>query len=153
MDLSFPKDRVRALLAHSRAASERHPTFDQLYDPSLHKPGREDAPAGADEIDPARVPAGLLLVGDSGVYLMSNVDGGPSDPDRPGPVYATEADPTTLDFDSWRKHKQATFGGDDGVEFLDADTVDAWLAGTPGPIARVRMTPTQMAFYTVAKRD
>ena len=139
MDLSFPKERVRALLKHSRAAGERNPTFEQLYDETLRKPGRELAPAGADEIDHARVPAGLLLVGDQGVYLMSNADGGPNDPNRPGPVYATDANPDLLDFNTWWGAKQASFGGDDGVEFLDADTVDAWLAGTPGPVARVRV--------------
>lgn len=153
MDLSFPTDRVRALLEHSRAARERQPTYEQLLDPALRKPGRERAPADLAEVDLARVPAGLLLVGDNGVYLLSNADRGPSDPDRPGPVYALEADPNLLDFDTWWAHKLATFGGDDGVEFLDADTVEQWLAGTPTPVARVRMTPERMAFYTIAKND
>lgn len=65
---------------------------------------------------------GLWLVGDDGVYLMPNTtDGVHHRGDAPRVIiYAEECNPKTMPFDDWWAAKQATFGGDDGVEFLDA---------------------------------
>lgn len=70
---------------------------------------------------------GFWLVGDHGVYLMHNavLDEG----QKPGVVYAVECDPTTMDFDDWWDAKRATFGGDDGVDFIDLPTVRQVVEG------------------------
>ncbi len=59
---------------------------------------------------------GLWLVGDEGVYILSN--GKLAEDQRPLVVYAQECDPKTNP-DYWH-YKRQHFGGDDGVEFLDA---------------------------------
>lgn len=58
---------------------------------------------------------GFWIVGDEGVYLMHNGVGAGG---KPMVVYATECDPTKLEFDAWWNTKRATFGGDDGCEFF-----------------------------------
>ena len=68
---------------------------------------------------------GFWLVGDEGVYLMHNGKG----VDGKQPVaYAIECDPTALPFDDWWEAKRRTFGGDDGVEFIEADIIRAMVA-------------------------
>jgi Protein of unknown function (DUF3085) len=90
----------------------------------------------------AQTGKGLWLVGDQGVYLMPNTTDGPRAARRkPGDsnfvVYARECDPTKLEFDTWWANKRASFGGDDGVEFIamaDIQDITAQLAG-PGMLA------------------
>ena len=62
---------------------------------------------------------GLWLVGDQGVYLMPNTEA-----ETRTIAYAKECDPTKLDFDEWRGVKRATFGGDDGVEFISIEEIE-----------------------------
>lgn len=62
---------------------------------------------------------GLWLVGDEGVYLMPNTTA-----TERTIVYARECDPTKLDFETWWANKQVSFGGDDGVEFIDLKGID-----------------------------
>jgi hypothetical protein len=65
---------------------------------------------GQDETVP-----GFWLVGDHGVYLMHNgIERG-----TPNQVYARECNPDTMEFDVWWHQKEATFGGDDGVEYIE----------------------------------
>ena len=89
---------------------------------------------------------GFWLVGDQGVYLMSNAvfpEG-----EKPVVLYADECNPDTMPFDEWWAVKNATFGGDDGVEFIDADTVRSAVAdGSP---ILVDFTPTHMSVKTIA---
>jgi hypothetical protein len=73
-------------------------------------------------------PPGFWLVGDEGVYLMHNGMG--TGEGKAVVVYAKECDPTKLAFDDWWGAKQATFGGDDGVEYLEpAFLIDAITRG------------------------
>ena len=65
---------------------------------------------------------GLWLVGDQGVYLMPNTTC-----KEFTVVYAHECDPTKLDFETWWANKRASFGGDDGVEFIDLKDIDRLL--------------------------
>ncbi len=69
---------------------------------------------------------GLWLVGDEGVYLMPNT----TDPKRTI-VYARECDPKKLDFDTWWANKRASFGGDDGVEFLPLADIKQFAVPKP----------------------
>ena len=65
---------------------------------------------------------GFWIVGDQGVYLMHN--GKPHEGMGSQPVvYALECDPHTLEFDEWWENKRATFGADDGADFIEADTI------------------------------
>ncbi len=60
---------------------------------------------------------GFWLIGDEGVYVMSN--GKLAEGQRPLVVYAGECDPKANP--DWWDYKRRHFGGDDGVEFIDAD--------------------------------
>lgn len=105
MILTFDAAEVEALFAHSKK-SKRHPT---LY----------DAPTGV----------GLLLVGDQGVYLMSSGPrvGSAKKPQRQPVAYADQVHPEKCEFDTWWQNKRASFGGDDGVEFLNREFVEQLL--------------------------
>ena len=78
---------------------------------------------------------GLWLVGDQGVYLMSN--GKPhlpkdeNNPDRSSFVaYAKECNPEG-DFDEWYENKRLSFGADDGCEFISADVMESAIKNSP----------------------
>lgn len=89
---------------------------------------------------------GLWLVGDDGVYLMSNARESLAKPDgKKGSlvVHARECDPK-LDFDEWWENKRASFGGDDGAEFLGLAEVKDCLPETGDLVLDV--TPTQIKF-------
>ena len=70
---------------------------------------------------------GLWLVGDEGVYILSN--GKLAEGQRPFVVYAEECDPKTNP-DYWH-YKRQHFGGDDGIEFLDAEMLMKLITGSP----------------------
>jgi hypothetical protein len=70
-----------------------------------------------------RTGPGLWLVGDDGVYLMPNTAA-----KARAIVYARECDPTKLSIDTWWKNKSASFGDDDGVEFIDIENIDSIAA-------------------------
>lgn len=44
-------------------------------------------------------------------------------------IYVLEGDPRTND--DWSEVKRRTFGGDDGVEFIDAVQLEAMIAAAP----------------------
>lgn len=71
---------------------------------------------------------GLWLVGDEGVYILSN--GKLAEGQRPLVVYADECDPKTNP-DYWH-YKRQHFGGDDGVEFLDAAELEQIISAASG---------------------
>jgi hypothetical protein len=66
---------------------------------------------------------GLWLVGDEGVYLMPNTA-----TKAPVIVYARECDPTKLPFENWWARKRATFGSDDGIEFIPLTDIEKLLS-------------------------
>lgn len=76
---------------------------------------------------------GLWLVGDHGVYLMPNTMDGIyhaklGKNDRRLVVYARECNPDKMEFDDWWDNKRQSFGGDDGVEFLDLKEIQSLVA-------------------------
>lgn len=90
-------------------------------------------------------PPGFWLVGDQGVYLMSNAE--LADGEKPVVVYADECNPERLPFDEWYDNKQASFGGDDGVEFIEADVIrNAVADGSP---LLVDFTPNEFVVSTL----
>lgn len=111
--LSFPLEQVRDVVDRGRTDAA---TYGGLRNPYYGlRPGEGEQP-------------GLWLVGDHGVYLMSN--GKLPDGARPLVVYAEQCDPTTSD--DWFHIKRATFGGDDGVESLDGTQLEAMMSASPG---------------------
>lgn len=103
---------IRAVLARGRA--------DAAANGGFRLPYQGISPEGE-----AR--AGLWLVGDEGGYVMSN--GKLAEGQRPLVIYAEECDPKTNP-DYWH-YKRRYFGGDDGVEFIDAVELDKLLAAQP----------------------
>lgn len=83
---------------------------------------------------------GVFIVGDNGVYLMSTgknqkkVEG----KDRFDVVYAEECNPETMEFDDWWENKRATFGGDDGADYLEVSLIEPHLQGE---FLELRLTP------------
>lgn len=137
MKMHFDAAVVRRLLDHACAAPARAPTLEQTFDGNCRRDGRDldveglplaDWPTAAD-VDPAKLPIGLWLVGDQGVYLMS--------PGRPGLLTegvqghvvarAEETDPAH-EPDAWYENKRRAFGGDDGVVFIGAAFIEFALS-------------------------
>ena len=99
---TFPIEAVRRVIERGKQDAAAHGGFCNPYHGT--KPGESEQP-------------GFWLVGDQGVYIMSN--GKLSDRQKPLVVYSTECHPQG-DPDWW-DYKRRHFGGDDGVEFIDAD--------------------------------
>jgi hypothetical protein len=126
MKLHFPWPEVAKVLDEVRAATVVKPLYQRVT-------GK-----------------GLWLVGDEGVYLMPNTEG-----ETHTFAYAKECDPTELDFDDWWNVKRATFGGDDGVEFISIEEIEKISAGRPGaePMSLcIDFTPTRMTISVLWKR-
>ncbi|UOK73809.1 DUF3085 domain-containing protein [Ancylobacter polymorphus] len=70
---------------------------------------------------------GVWLVGDEGVYIMSN--GKLAEGQRSLVVYAEECDPKTNP-DYWH-YKRQYFGGDDGIDYLDAEMLVRLIGAMP----------------------
>lgn len=91
---------------------------------------------------------GLWLVSDEGVYIMSN--GKLADDQRPLVVYAQECDPKTNP--DYRHYKRQHFGGDDGVEFLDAAVLVKLINAAPTAThLTITMTDTAMSLALVQR--
>lgn len=79
-----------------------------------------------DDIDRSKIPAGIWLVGDQGVYVMSNIS--MTEPDivtEPieHAVQCFETDVRNVGEEGQDQAKVSIFGGDDGVIFLDAEFI------------------------------
>ncbi len=163
MRLHFDLALVQRLLDHSKAATERRPSLDQLYEGRFRRDGQdadlENITAAnfptMDDVDPARIPPGLWLVGDQGVYLMSNsrppllVDAADT---RNVTAHAAETSPAA-DPDGWWEVKRAAFGGDDGVVFLELRFVEGLIAlGRDGRVC-LDLTPEQVEVVAPCPRQ
>jgi hypothetical protein len=119
MKLTFNAKQVRdlinmTLVANPGVVPYTGPSYEELLGPK-HREIRE---------------RGLQLVGDHGIYLMSNADW-PQAKRKDGTahiVYAEECNPDTNP--DWHCVKRMSFGGDDGVEFFTMYPYD----GKPSPI-------------------
>lgn len=92
---------------------------------------------------------GVWLVGDEGVYIMSNgklAEG----QQRPLVVYAEECDPT-INLDYWH-YKRQYFGGDDGIDFLDAEMlVRLMRADQAATHLMIAMTDDSMSITPISR--
>lgn len=126
--LKFKTKDVLKLVNELELASSFSPTIEDLFNAALYpdgivrdEQGRTESEAenagdffwpSASKIDPEKVQPSLSLVGDHGVYLMTNakLEGTPSS--RGTVVYAEGCNPD-LDEDFY-ENKELLFGGDDG---------------------------------------
>ena len=101
---TFPLLGVRKIIERGKTDAAANGGFRNPY--YGLKPGKGEIP-------------GLWLVGDQGVYIMSN--GKLADGDRPLVVYSDECHP--VGNPDWFDYKRHHFGGDDGIEFIEAGQV------------------------------
>lgn len=86
--------------------------------------------ATADPLYGAVTGKGFWLIGDQGVYLSPNTSDGSYYRQMDKTkwkrlcIYARECDPAKLDFDTWWSNKMASFGGDDGIEFIGLAVIE-----------------------------
>ncbi len=131
--LSFPLTSVRDVIARGRTDAEANGGFRDPY--YGLRPGKDQKP-------------GLWLVGDHGVYLMFN--GQLLDGAKPLVVYAEECDPSTND--DWFDVKRRTFGGDYGVDFIDAEQLEPMMAAAPEAThLRIEFHQDSMQLTLIAK--
>lgn len=149
MILHFERQHLQRLVDATKAAKEIRPTYAQAFDPKLRKDGREpslDDDVSLDDIDPAKLKPGLLLVGDQGVYFMSNAKLDLPKGQRHDVAYAVEANPNEVPFDDWWDAKNRSFGGDDGVEVIELETIEQWLARGTGEYVQLDLEPDRFVF-------
>lgn len=131
MKLTFDTKLVQQLLDNSKNASEWRLAYGEHSDKKEAQPG-------------------LWIVGDRGVYLMSNSKEGVHKPgsttENPEHLVAHshQCDPSG-DFDTWWENKRASFGGDDGVEFLEAKFIEVALAKSKNGKMSLNVTPTKIS--------
>lgn len=128
--LTFDVDRTKRHAEHSRAANRRKPTFAQMYDPNLRHDGEEpeELPT-SEEVDLSKVPAGLHLVKDRGIYLMSNGVGVKADFEETEDVKDGEYVSYAEGYGPQAPHDRLrrAVGGDDFTQFLPLE----WFGGRP----------------------
>lgn len=117
------------------------PTTDAAINGGFRNPHYGLAP-GNDE------KPGLWLVGDQGVYIMSN--GKLAEDARPLVIYAEECHP--VGNPDWWHYKQRHFGGDGGVEFLDAEELLRIINGLPSAThLSIALTETSITLSAIRR--
>lgn len=159
--LTFDKQHVLELLTDSIKAKTRRANFSQMcdinnirtdIDPTIrHKIADDLVKEGyssvvrAEHVDGTKIPIGLWLVGDQGVYLMSN---GPFNEEKAkagnNAAYAAECNPLLLEFDEWYDNKQRIFGGDDGSEFIPGSLFQG-ITDPKFKKVKIKLTKTSMS--------
>ncbi|MER9469389.1 DUF3085 domain-containing protein [Mesorhizobium sp. M0482] len=130
---TFPILAVRKVIERGKTDAANNGGFRNPY--YGLKPGQGEIP-------------GLWLVGDQGVYIMSN--GKLADGERPLVLYSEECHP--IGNPDWFHYKQRHFGGDDGIEFIDAEQLiplfDRNLRCTH---LNVQLTETEVSLSLIAR--
>ncbi|MER8589680.1 DUF3085 domain-containing protein [Mesorhizobium sp. M1338] len=130
---TFPILAVRKVIERGKTDAANNGGFRNPY--YGLKPGQGEIP-------------GLWLVGDQGVYLLSN--GKLADGERPLVLYSEECHP--IGNPGWFHYKQRHFGGDDGIEFIDAEQLiplfDRNLRCTH---LNVQLTETEVSLSLIAR--
>lgn len=149
--LTFKVGEIRRLVEHSKAAPSHSPSYNDLFNPSYHKGGKvlmKDGWPDKDNLDLSKLPAGLFLVADQGVYLMSSGSPGllvEEGGTRNVVAYAQESDPTSDDED-WYDAKRAIMGGDDSVDTLNLEMFEIPLAIlSDEDVLKIKVTARQIS--------
>lgn len=93
---------------------------------------------------------GFWLVGDQGVYLMHNGKAHEIGVTQPL-VYAEECNPDTMEFDAWWAVKRATFGADDGVEYIERAHIEEAIR--TGSDLVISFSPEHMSIGFLLPKD
>jgi hypothetical protein len=92
--------------------------------------------------------AGVWLVGDEGVYIMSN--GKLAEGEKALVVYSEECHP--VGNPDWWDYKRRHFGADDGIEFIEAERLisllDRYLRATH---LNLKLTETEISFTLITR--
>ncbi len=115
--LKFETSEVRKLVDHAKASPQHSATFANLLDKRFAKAGAVPNAHGlykSHDMDLTKIPAALILVKDSGIYLMSN--GVPDLPGTSNRNYVVYAE--TYGADADYHHIRRAAGGDDFAEAL-----------------------------------
>ncbi|KQU95475.1 hypothetical protein ASD12_23470 [Mesorhizobium sp. Root102] len=130
---TFPIFAVRKIIDRGKTDAAKSGGFRNPY--YGFKPGQGEIP-------------GVWLVGDQGVYIMSN--GKLPHGERPLVVYSEECHP--IGNPDWFHYKQHHFGGDDGIQFIDAEQLiplfDRNLRCTH---LSVQLTETEVSLSLIAR--
>ena len=130
---TFPILGVRKVIARGIEDATANGGFRNPY--CGIKPGKDEKP-------------GLWLVGDQGVYLLSN--GKLAEGQRALVVYSDECHP--VGNPDWWHYKRRHFGGDDGIEFLAAETlIPLFDRNTRCTHPRVQLTETDVSLSLIAR--
>lgn len=160
MMLKFDLALVRRLLEHSKAATERNPNHDQLYradyrrdatDVDLDAIDATNYPTVAD-VDPTKIPPGLWLAGDCGIYLMSNGRPALLDGEHGTRDLVSHAEETSDTVSPAMRDAivSRSFGRDTGCIVLDLRFCEALVAcGRDGRVC-IRLTPAAVAVMVPA---
>lgn len=91
---------------------------------------------------------GVWLVGDEGVYIMSN--GRLAEGERPLVVYSEQCHP--VGNPDWWHYKRRHFGGDDGVEFIAAGQLIPLFDGNRRAThITLQLTETEITFSLITR--
>ena len=130
---TFSVTDVRAVITRGRIDAFNNGGFRNPY--YGLRPGKGEKP-------------GLWLVGDQGAYAMSN--GKLAEGERPLVVYSDECHP--VGNPDWWHYKRRHFGGDDGIEFLAAETlIPLFDRNTRCTHLRVQLTETDVSLSLIAR--
>jgi hypothetical protein len=116
------------------------------FSATLHEANYEQAYAERDKIPP-----GLNLVHDQGIYLMSN--GFPALPQGENVVYAEGCEPDPERNPDWWDHCRELVGGDDFVDYLPAKLFIGLGRGraAAGRVVEIEVRPTEWGISVVGK--
>lgn len=151
--LTFDLAQVKPLAEHAAAAAEHSPTFGQHFDRKFWKEGvgklsdEEIFARQGEHLDLSKIPAGLLLVKDHGIYLMSNGHPGLMRGDGEGHqvCYAAGHNPDINE--DWYDSASHAVGGSDFQEFIDLEWVK--LTEEAGrPTLRIKVTTKSISLVT-----
>ncbi len=129
MKITFVKKDLQRLVEQTKAAPKCHVPY-----------------TGGAWGSPEKTTPGLNLVGDDGVYWMSNRLGEDNHSDvKSGGSTKNVIHALECPAGDWEAKRRA-FGGDDGVEFVELPIIEKWLADSLGKWAVLDLTPKGMEF-------
>ena len=130
---TFPIMAVRKVIAHGEEDAAANGGFRNPYYGT--RPGEGENP-------------GFWFVGDEGVYIISN--GKLAEGEIPLVVYSNECHPKGNP--DWWDYKRRHFGGDDGIEFIDADlVVPSFDRNFGATYLGIRLTETDISFSLITR--
>ena len=156
--ISFKIQEVKKLVDELKSAQAYSATTEDLFNPAMYpdgvprdEHGRSQQEAGelfwpsANRIDQSKVKPLLLLVGDHGLYLITNAKAEGSPASRGTVIYAAGCNPK-LD-DDFYENKCELFGDDDGSISLPMEWAD-WAIQSKKKTFRLKITRDSISLVT-----